>query len=205
MYLLTAEQVVSVLSNQQMQGRLTGGLDTSGYREPLALTKTRCEELLQVDTLDLTTTVDFFRIEGSRARPCMLRLSNAFLTDDPLISYLDDEVVRGSDRAEVDKRKGIVYVDLMPGVYKVAYTSGFTADPDSQVYQGIPVWLQSIAKYVLIGHYRLTNKVGETAANVKFLDLQQATLKETYTRATQRFHRPRVGVDFPYRTLRDGF
>lgn len=203
MYLLNAEQVVSVLSNQQIQGRLTGGLDISGYREPLALTKTRCEELLQVSTLDLTTTVDYFRIEGSRARPCMLRLSNAFLTDDPLFAFLDDEAVRGSDRAEVDRQKGIVYVDLLPGVYKVTYSSGFATDEYGYAVD-LPDWLQSIAKYVLIGHYRLTSKVGETAANVKFLDLQQATLKETYTRATQRFHRPRVGVDFPYRSLSNG-
>ena len=201
MYLLTAEQCISILSNQAPQGRLVGVLDISGYREPLALTKTRCEELLQVSSLALATTVDYFRIEGSRARPCMLRLSNAFLTDDPLITYVDDASVTAT--LDVDRFKGVVYTDLMPGTYKVTYTSGFTADEEG-FFQDLPDWLQSIAKYVLILHYRMTSKVGETAANVRFLDLQQATLKEAYTRATQRFHRPRVGVDFPYRSVSNG-
>lgn len=201
MYLLDAEQVLSVLSNQQPQGRLVGALDVGGYREPLALTKTRCEELLQVGTLSLATTVDYFRIEGSRTRPCMLRLSNAFLTDGPLVTYSDDEAVRAT--LDADLNKGLIYVELAPGTYKITYTSGFSAD-ENGVFIDVPDWLQSIAKYTLIGHYRLTSKVGETAANVKFLDLQQATLKETYTRATQRFHRPRVGVDFPYRSESNG-
>lgn len=201
MYLLTAEQCVSILSNQAPQGRLVGAIDISGYREPLALTKTRCEELLQVSTLALATTVDYFRIEGSRTRPCMLRLSNGFLTEDPLLTFVDDESVTAT--LDVDRFKGVVYTDLRPGTYKMTYTSGFAVD-DSGVFQDLPDWLQSIAKYVLIGHYRLTSKVGETAANVRFLDLQQATLKETYTRATQRYHRPRVGVDFPYRSVSNG-
>lgn len=201
MYLLDAEQCLSILSNQTPQGRLIGNFDISGYHEPLVLTKTRCEELIQVNSLGLATTVDYFRIEGRGTSPCMLRLSNAFLSEDPIVTYVDDSPV--SAELDVDQLKGVVYTSLNAGQYKVTYTSGFEVN-ENKVFQAIPDWLQSIAKYVLLGHYRLTSKVGETAANVRFLDLQQATLKETYTRATQRFHRPRVGVTFPYRSVSNG-
>lgn len=193
MYLLTAEQIVTLMSNSPNQGIISGIQNVSGYSSPLALIKTRCEELLEVESLDRRTVVDTFTFEGSGTRNRMLRLSNAFLATEPLLLTTFDD--QATDYVlTVDREKGIVYGGVGSGTYKVAYTSGFAVDEDN-FYIGVPDWLQSIAKLAYIVHLRLTSQA--KVQDVNYAELHEAVRQDLYARVTKRWQRPRIGVTFP--------
>lgn len=208
MYLLNADQVNSVLSNQSVLSAsavATGVRDVSRYSSPLALIKTRCEELMEIDTLDRASYTDTFQVTGKTTREHVLRLTNGFLTSTPAVAvtFLDDFDTPVGGNYDIDVEKGTVSVRLAPGRYRVTYTSGFEADADG-VFIDVPDWLQSIAKMAMAIHYRLTTNADKTPANVSYADIIEAMRRDLYVRVTKRYNRPRVDATFPIRSLRNG-
>lgn len=203
MYLLNAQEVAQAMTNAPSNGgRNCGPSDISGYAPVLNQITSRLEGILEVGSLSRRLTVDYFRLDASRNRE--LRLSNAFLlpTETALITDLEDGLYH-FDYLDVDTKYGIVRGESRSGVVKVAYTSGFNVD-EQGIFVDVPEWLKSIAIFALVNHYRLTSHASAHAENVSYGELQQATVKEMYTRATKAWHRPRVGMAFPYRSLSNG-
>lgn len=203
MYLLTDKEIDSVLSNTAGAGISCGPGGLDKYKGVLQLTKTRVEELLEIDTLDYVSITDHYRFVSTRFQDYALRLSGAFLVDTPplVIEHSVDGIL--TIETSVDAELGIVEGYLGAGRHTLTYTQGFEVDANG-AYIGVPDWLKSIAKYVLQLHYRLTSQASATPANVSYGHLQPAILRELNARVSKRYHRPRQGVEFPARTVRNG-
>lgn len=203
MYLLNAQEVNQALSNTPANGgRNCGPGSVNGYDIVLKQVTSRLEGILEVESLSRRTTVDCFRLDVPRDRS--LRLSNAFLVnDDPLLFTGLDDSRYPFDDLDVDTQKGIVYGRASAGTVKVAYTSGFEVD-EQGIFIGTPEWMKSIAIFALINHYRLTSHASSHAENVSYGELQQATVREMFARASKAFHRPRVMMAWPYRSYVNG-
>lgn len=202
MYLLDAADVSGVLSTQQPgTGRVVGVPDVSGYRAVLELITTRCEELLEVGSLSRRVTTDYFEMTGRRPMDRRLRLSGGFLTSEPAdMVFMDLQGTALTYTNEVDHEKGVVDLFNVPaGRLRITYVHGFLADEDL-IFQNVPDWLKSIAKYAIQLHYRLTSMASATPANVSYAALLSEVRRELQARVYKRWQRPRVGMEFAYRT-----
>ena len=207
MYLLNAEEVASAFTQQQQQpGVRTGSVgDISRYGPVLKQITSRVEELLEIGSLARHTTVDYFDITGRRSSevlPRVLRLSDRFLSTDPLDTLFTNSLdAPYRSVLDVDDDLGVVYTDTSSGRFKLTYVAGFTADADG-VFVGTPEWLKSIAIAAYQLQIRLTTGVSSIPDNVSYGDLLPAVRQELYTRVTKRPEKPRVGAWFPTRSVR---
>lgn len=195
MYLLNASEVSTILTSNQSAGTVCGTPPIDRFMGVLLLCTNRVEEMCEIDTLARTRVTDTFQ-NASYKSAYGLRLSGAFLPDDP-----DLEIVGPSGEAYdsskiVNHALGVIQMPLQAGTYTVSYDQGFEVDDDG-VFKDVPEYLKSIAKYVVLTHYRLTTLAGNSPENVSFEALIQATRREMYTRLSKRFDKPRYGVLFP--------
>lgn len=206
MYLLTQDQVASVLSNTpNAAGGIVcgaGGLDR--FKDVLLAVTSRVEELLEIDTLSRVSISDRFDLPYSRdlSVPRNLRLAGAFLVPDTYV-IVDSTITQIDASFDVDAEYGVIRGALAAGSYTVTYEQGFEADSNG-VFLDVPEWMKSIAKYAVAHHYRITSQVGSTPQNVSFGELTEATRRELYARVSKRYNRPRYDMLFPTRSTING-
>ena len=197
-----------ILNNTELTKGTSGGTDnlcgagTPDRFEDLQRTiRTRVEEALGIETLDRVDCRDTFQITGCAAQECLLRTANAFLTlDTPVFLDSAGEVLEITPSL-VDRKYGVITVTLDPGTYTVTYTSGFEADPGSNVYKALPDWVKSIALTTVFMWRRSTN-LAATDRNSSHQDLNASIVRELNARIFSRYDRPRFMHEFPVKSAR---
>lgn len=209
MYLLNVDEATQSLSTQsptQAGAVLTGGVrDISRYATPLVGVTAKVEEALEVATFREVVTTDTFIINGRQEGNYTLRLTNGFLSSAVAdFAFVNSQgETQALDAEDIDYERGLIFARLSSGRFRVTYKSGFPVD-DQGVFIGVPSWLKSIAMMALVMHYRLTANADKTPTNVSYADIMDAIRRDVYSRSTKRWQRPRVGVNFPDRSITHG-
>ncbi len=203
MYLLNAQEAANALNPNAPAARTTRAVSVEDYSEALLSVTSRVEEALEVDSLRKGVVVDFYDFTVPRNQRYTLRLSNAFLSsaaaDAPFLSDSDD--LRVTLPLTIDFERNEANVTAYRGSYGLTYVAGFDVDADG-VFIGVPDWLKAIARFVLVQDYRLGRGAGQTPNHVSYDALVSNIRRELFTRISKRIARPRVGVEWPTRSVR---
>lgn len=203
MYLLNAQEATNALNPNAPAARTTRAVSVEDYSEALLSVTSRVEEALEVDSLRKGVVVDFYDFTVPRNQRYTLRLSNVFLstaaTDAPFISDSDD--LRVSLPLTIDFERSEANVTAYRGSYGLTYVAGFDVDSDG-VFIGVPDWLKAIARFVLVQDYRLGRGAGQTPNHVSYDAMVSNIRRELFTRISKRISRPRIGVEWPSRSVR---
>lgn len=202
MYLLSASEANAVISPNSGAGTTTRSVTIDTYSEALASVTSRVEESLEIGSLSRATVVDYFSFTNPRFSDYQLSLSSQFvseaLVDRPVMA--DANGLPVSYLSSLQYPQGLADVRAPRGTFGMTYVAGFAVDDDG-VFIGVPEWLKSIAKIALGFEWRLRR--AQAPDNVSFGDLMNAQRREIYTRVTKRMQRPRMGVEYPSRTVRN--
>jgi hypothetical protein len=191
-----------ILTNAELTKGTSGGSSSScgagtpdQYEDLQRTIRTRVEEALGVETLNRVECRDTFQITGSDTRECLLRTANAFLTlDTPVFLDSEGEVLEITPSL-VDRKYGVITVTLDPGTYTVEYTSGFEAEPGSNVYKFLPDWMKSIALTIAF-LWRRSMNVAAADKTSSHYDLNTSIVRELNARIFNRYDRPRAMHEF---------
>jgi hypothetical protein len=183
----------------------------------------RIEDACNIRSLVRAQWRECFRLKYTAARSdgekIKLRLSNGFLDPEVDVIITDPEgtetIVAADDRND---ELGVAYLESCEtGVYAVTDTSGFTpaeyvptdpalVDPSSvdaehPLLEGIPDWMKEACFAYLVQWFRtaiLAPKQPKQPGAAA--DLTYAIKHEVFSRMYGRYLRPRIGVQWPYKT-----
>lgn len=185
------------------EGMPCGNPSQSQFDSLNEVIRTRLENILEISTLSRMQFQDTFevgivsRFGFNTARPRRLRLTNAFLTSDPIVFVGTDGLPLDQGYvSKVDRNYGIVDTGLEPGTYTIQYTCGFLAEAGTKVYQDLPHWVKSVALATMFLWLRSMNR-GMAIKDISHSALTNGMIRELNAHHGGRYQRPRVDCEFP--------
>lgn len=195
MYILTAAEIAAGRASKLGDDSTCCEPEQSAFNGLQTTMRTRVEEALGIETLDRVDCRDSFNLPGLVTQTHSMRLANAFLTPaTPVIKDADGEVVTDLTLT-VDRKYGIVTVDLPGGKYTVEYTSGFEVDAGTKVYKALPESMKSIALNVMI-LWRRSMNLGASPKDISHAALTAGMIRELNARIYNWYDRPRYDKVF---------
>lgn len=195
MYILSAAEIASGRASKLGDDSTCCEPEQSAFNGLQTTMRTRVEEALGIETLDRVDCRDSFNLPGVETQSRSMRLANAFLTTaTPVIKDAAGEVVTDLTLT-VDRKFGIVTVDLPGGTYTVEYTSGFEIEEGTKVYVGLPDWVKSIALNIML-LWRRSMNLGASPKDISHAALTNGMIRELNARVYNRYDRPRANKLF---------
>lgn len=195
MYILTAKDILDANKGVTDGGGQCGVPPQDQFNLLQQIVRERVLGALEISTFDRLQFQDTFEVSGRYVEERHLRLTNAFLTSDPVV-FVDaaGEVVE-TEAPIVDRFYGVVRCVLPAGVYRVQYKCGFLAEAGTHVYQGLPDWVKSIALATMFLWLRSMNRT--IIKDISHASLTVGMIRELTARVHGRYVRPRVGCVWP--------